>query len=481
MDDDYYLEVKRAVLTLYSQGNEVEDTLQFFSKLRMKLSKAEKKIFREKYANKSSKEDLSNFISSLNFDDAKSNYEINKKKSKRKLASRKLEKKSYGPRLNVERYLLAKESFDSYLSSSPEIDSDASIITPQTYYYEVDDLQQKEVDLNSQSDELPLHLYVYDPEDVNELNLDEISEVWLHRYELCGTKEAVAEVLALKDVNDGNVDSYQGWENYLNNDYITEFENKVKSDAVFQYDNYASQKPIKVDNPFDRKKHSRLQLIKLPLKQIIKLWEERDYSFNSVAAACEALAIIRYMNKIDSQKKHWKAFLEHPHILDLDFDFDEIDDEPYEHESLNKPVQKELLDLDALSEDNRSRVTRSQVTRVGQQGFRALILDNFYIKCALSGSEEPALLEAAHIMPYKGAQSNVLQNGLCLRVDLHRLFDRFLISIEPQTLRIVVSDKIKDTYYKSFAGIKLGVSKVSVSKSLLKNHFYQFMKHNKNS
>ena len=479
--DNLSLKVKQGILTLYSKGNRVEDAFQLFSKHRMKLSKAEKEVFREKYANKSSKENLSNFISSLNFDDAKSNYEISKKKSKRKLASRKLEKKIYGPKFNVERYLLAKESSDSYLSSSLEIDSDASFITSQTYSYEVDELQQKEPDLNSQSDELPLHLYVYDPEDVNELSLDEISEVWLHRYELCGTKEAAAEVLALKDVNDGNVDSYQGWESYLNHDYITEFENKVKSYAVFQYDNYASQKQFKVDNPFDRKKYSRSQLIKLPLKQIIKLWEERDYSFNSVAAACEALAIIRYANKIDNQKKHWKAFLEHPHILGLDFDFDEIDDELYEHESLNKPVQKELLDLNALSEDNRSRVTRSQVTRVGQQGFRALILDNFYIKCAISGSEEQALLEAAHIMPYKGAQSNVLQNGLCLRVDLHRLFDRFLISIEPQTLSIVVSDKIKDTYYKSFAGIKLGTSKIGVSKSLLKKHFYQFMKHNKNS
>ncbi|MGS0536422.1 HNH endonuclease [Pseudoalteromonas sp. SaAl2] len=477
--DNLSLELKQGVLRLYSKGNRVEDVFQLFSKHRMKLSKAEKEVFREKYAKKSSKEDLSDFIGSLNFDDAKSNYEISKKTSKRKLASRKLEKKSYGPKFNVERYLLAKESSDSYLSSSLEIDRDASLITSQTYSYELDELQQKEPDLNSPSDEVPLHLYVYDPEDVNELSLDEISEVWLHRYELCGTKEAAAEVLALKDVNDGNVDSYQGWESYLNHDYITEFENKVKSDAFVRADHCASQEAIKVDNPFDRKKHSRSQLIKLPLKQIIKLWEERDYSFNSVAAACEALAIIRYANKIDNQKKHWKAFLEHPHILGLDFD--EIDDELYEHESLNKPVQKELLDLNALSEDNRSRVTRIQVTRVGQQGFRALILDNFYLKCAISGSEEQALLEAAHIMPYKGAQSNVLQNGLCLRVDIHRLFDRFLMSIEPQTLEIVVSDKVRDAYYKSFAGLKLGCSKIGVSKSLLKKHFYQFMKHNKNS
>ncbi|KPZ59271.1 hypothetical protein AN391_01302 [Pseudoalteromonas sp. P1-13-1a] len=472
--DNLSLKVKQGILKLYSKGIRVDGAFQFFSKQGVKLSETEKKEFREKYANKSNKEDLSNFISSLDFDNAKSNYQKSKKQSKRKLAKKKLEMKNYGPKFNVGLYLLAKESSDSYLNTAFEIDSDASLITSQTYSYEVDELQQEEPTLTSQSDELPLHLYVYDPEDVNELSLDEISEVWLHRYELCGTKEAAAEVLALKDVNDGNVDSYRGWESYLNHDYITEFENRIKSDAVFQYDNYASQKQFKVDNPFDRKKYSRSQLIKLPLKQIIKLWEERDYSFNSVAAACEALAIIRYANKIDNQKKHWKAFLEHPQILDLEYDYDEAGDESEEKSRFAKPIQKENLDLEALSEDNRSRVTRSQVTRVGQQGFRALILDNFYLKCAISSSEEQALLEAAHIMPYKGAQSNVIQNGLCLRVDLHRLFDKFLISIEPQTLEIVVSDKVKDTYYKNFAGIKLGSSKVGVSKSLLKRHFYQF-------
>ena len=476
--DHFSLKIKQEVLELHSKGKAINEAFQYFAKSKIKLSKAEKKAFRIAYENTYAIDSMTEFLSSLDFERAKNNYEISKKKSNRKLASKKLETKSYGPKFNVERYILAKDSFDSYLSSSFEIDSDASLITSHTYTYEVDKLQKKDPDSSSQRDELPLHLFVFDPEDVSELSLDEISQVWLHRHQLCGTKEAAAEVLALMDVNDGNVDSYKGWKSYLNHESIVDLESKLKGNNFVHEDNKESLKSIKTINPFDRKKYSRSQLVQLPLRQIISLWEDRDYSFNSVSAACEALAIIRYANKIDNQKKHWKAFLEHPQILDLDFDFDEIDDELYEHESLNKSAQKELLDLDALSEDNRSRVTKSQVTRVGQQGFRALILDNFYLKCAISGSEEQALLEAAHIIPYKGQQSNVLQNGLCLRVDIHRLFDRFLISIEPQTLEIVVSDKVRDTYYKSFAGIKLGCSKVSVSKSLLKKHFYQFMRNN---
>ena len=62
--------------------------------------------------------------------------------------------------------------------------------------------------------------------------------------------------------------------------------------------------------------------------------------------------------------------------------------------------------------------------------------------------------------------------------DVKNRLDRFLIPIEPQTLEIVVSDKVRDTYYKSFAGLKLGCSKIGVSKSLLKNHFYHFTRNN---
>jgi len=58
--DNLSLNVKQGILTLYSKGNRVEDAFQLFSKHRMKLSKAEKEVLRKKYANKSSKENLSN-------------------------------------------------------------------------------------------------------------------------------------------------------------------------------------------------------------------------------------------------------------------------------------------------------------------------------------------------------------------------------------------------------------------------------------
>src|SRR5271155_3471993 len=43
------------------------------------------------------------------------------------------------------------------------------------------------------------------------------------------------------------------------------------------------------------------------------------------------------------------------------------------------------------------------------------------------------LLEAAHISPYRGLQSNHPQNGLLLRADLHSLFDLGMLAVDPLT------------------------------------------------
>jgi predicted restriction endonuclease len=41
----------------------------------------------------------------------------------------------------------------------------------------------------------------------------------------------------------------------------------------------------------------------------------------------------------------------------------------------------------------------------------------------LTGEKIPEVLEAAHIIPVRYKGSDAINNGFCLRVDLHRLFD----------------------------------------------------------
>ena len=62
--------------------------------------------------------------------------------------------------------------------------------------------------------------------------------------------------------------------------------------------------------------------------------------------------------------------------------------------------------------------------------------------CAVSGEHSLPVLEAAHIQPYstKGG-SHEVSNGLLLRADIHRLFDRGYVTVTPD-LRFVVSERL---------------------------------------
>ena len=55
-------------------------------------------------------------------------------------------------------------------------------------------------------------------------------------------------------------------------------------------------------------------------------------------------------------------------------------------------------------------------------------------------------MEAAHIHRYSRGGDHSLSNGLLLRSDLHKLFDLGYLSIEPLTLKIRVSGKIREEF-----------------------------------
>lgn len=79
----------------------------------------------------------------------------------------------------------------------------------------------------------------------------------------------------------------------------------------------------------------------------------------------------------------------------------------------------------------RQRRTISILARTGQGPFRERILDAFGNRCIITGETYPHVLEAAHIRPVKFSGSDQVGNGLCMRVDVHRLFDSGRIRIEP--------------------------------------------------
>ena len=102
--------------------------------------------------------------------------------------------------------------------------------------------------------------------------------------------------------------------------------------------------------------------------------------------------------------------------------------------------------------DARLRIYRQIVARRGQSGFRAALMDAYRGRCAVTGCDVPEALEAAHLRPYRGPESNTVPNGLLLRSDVHTLFDLRLLALDPTTRQLVVSKRLAGTQYESMSG-----------------------------
>jgi len=79
----------------------------------------------------------------------------------------------------------------------------------------------------------------------------------------------------------------------------------------------------------------------------------------------------------------------------------------------------------------RKRVSREILERPFQNLFRKNILIAYEQRCLVTGVEIDNVLEAAHIIDVKYNGSDRIENGLCLRSDIHQLFDSGNLKIKP--------------------------------------------------
>ncbi len=120
------------------------------------------------------------------------------------------------------------------------------------------------------------------------------------------------------------------------------------------------------------------------------------------------------------------------------------------------PATADIDTFDPLNvEDARERINRSIAVRRGQQAFRSKLLVAYDRKCAVTGCDIEDLLEAAHIVPYRGPQTNHIQNGILLRSDIHTLFDCALITVDPATHRVILSSRLMASSYRQLGGRKI--------------------------
>jgi putative restriction endonuclease len=74
-----------------------------------------------------------------------------------------------------------------------------------------------------------------------------------------------------------------------------------------------------------------------------------------------------------------------------------------------------------------------------------MVTDAYERRCALTSERTLPALDAAHIMPFSDSGENTVSNGILLRRDLHALFDKGYLTINPSMV-VEVSRRIKEEF-----------------------------------
>ncbi len=123
------------------------------------------------------------------------------------------------------------------------------------------------------------------------------------------------------------------------------------------------------------------------------------------------------------------------------------------------------------------RILREVLRRLGQSTFRESLIEAYGGKCVVTGCDAVDALEAAHIVPYCDSGSSAITHGLLMRADIHTLFDRHLLGVNPTSLIVEIADQLKATSYSELDGVKLQIAadcKASPDNEALKTRWKKF-------
>jgi hypothetical protein len=142
------------------------------------------------------------------------------------------------------------------------------------------------------------------------------------------------------------------------------------------------------------------------------------------------------------------------------------------HASLESHLHLELLtDTDEIVGGHVEVLVRA---RVGQQLFRDRLFERFGSTCAVTGSQPDEVLDAAHLYSFAARPDHRRDGGLLLRADIHRMFDRLLLTFDPTTWSTHVAPQLLDRYegLRLFEARPMAVPEwARPERSLLEEHF----------
>ncbi|MEG4086356.1 leucine-rich repeat domain-containing protein [Microcoleus sp. POL10_C6] len=243
---------------------------------------------------------------------------------------------------------------------------------------------------------------------------------------------------------------------------------------------------------------SNLELLHLGENQITSIPEALgqlsnliwlDLSNNQITGIPEAIYKRKKLKSLDLQGN---PVLMLPEVLGYGQDYQGCDDMRTIPDSYSHARNLALPELDAerqkiesegyfdvgTLQDARRRITASIVQRQGQSEFRRKLLIAYGGRCPITDCDVESAIEAAHIIPYQGTQTNHPTNGLPLRADIHTLFDLHLLSIRPDTNEVVIAPELVGTCYQDLADRKLTLpqdQKTVPNQNALSKHHETFL------
>ena len=125
-------------------------------------------------------------------------------------------------------------------------------------------------------------------------------------------------------------------------------------------------------------------------------------------------------------------------------------------------VSKTIKEVGEAKDDNVDDIKyrmAKHVLRTGQPKFKKKLLQNYNSTCAISNCDVIEVLEAAHIESHSDTGINHSSNGILLRADIHSLFDRNKIKINPDNFTIEVDVSLKKSDYWIYNNKKINRDK----------------------
>jgi putative restriction endonuclease len=116
-------------------------------------------------------------------------------------------------------------------------------------------------------------------------------------------------------------------------------------------------------------------------------------------------------------------------------------------------------------------ITHNSITRTEQSEFRNNLLKK-YNKCVVTSDNCKEQLEACHIIPFSEGGDYNINNGLILTRNLHSTFDKYLWTINPNTLII----ETKDGNIGDICKYKNNKINININQELYKNLLYHYNK-----